>query len=218
MSRIDCSTSHSLPLVVTISAIENGWLTLVEQQRSPNYDARPKDCVPELLVIHAISLPLGVFSGALNTPPYIEQLFLNQLNPAAHADFEQLSGVRVSAHFLIRRDGSLVQFVSANDRAWHAGLSHFAGRERCNDFSIGVELEGSDFVPFEKAQYASLVQLTAALLQHYPIHHIVGHEDIAPNRKTDPGPFFDWECYQNSLQKHFPLVIANPAIRFRTAD
>lgn len=195
----------------------DGWYHLAQHQPSPNFDARPAGCVPELLVIHAISLPAGQFS---HIPSYIDDLFLNRLDLAAHPDFAQLKDVHVSAHFLIRRDGQLVQFVSTEQRAWHAGVSHFMGRERCNDFSIGVELEGSDFVPFETAQYATLVQLSGALLQRYPIHHIAGHEDIAPGRKTDPGPFFDWAHYQtalsNSLAQHFPLVLATTKLCFRT--
>jgi len=176
--------------------IKDGWFKLADHQASPNFDARPPGCVPGLLVIHAISLPVGQFSAS---PSYIDDLFLNRLILSAHPDFEQLNGVRVSAHFLIRRDGRLVQFVGTDNRAWHAGVSQFMGRERCNDFSIGVELEGSDFVPFEATQYVSLVNLTGALLQRYPIQHIVGHQDIAPGRKTDPGPFFDWSRYQNLL-------------------
>lgn len=189
-----------------------GWLKLADHQASPNFDARPADCVPELLVIHAISLPAGQFSASQS---YIDDLFLNRLDLSAHPDFKQLKDVRVSAHFLIRRDGSLVQFVGADQRAWHAGVSQFMGRERCNDFSIGVELEGSDFVPFEPSQYATLVNLTGALLQHYPIQHIVGHQDIAPDRKTDPGPFFDWSQYQHLLRQHSSLATAHIKALFR---
>ena len=202
----------------TISSIANGWLASAQRQDSPNFDARPVDCVPDLLVIHAISLPLGLFSNAMPAPSYVEQLFLNTIDTAAHSEFASLAGLTVSAHFFIRRDGSLVQFVSADERAWHAGVSQFAGRERCNDFSIGIELEGSDFVPFEQQQYDTLSSLTAALVSHYPIRNIVGHQDIAPNRKTDPGPFFDWFKYQLSLQNSFPLVLANAALRFRATS
>ncbi len=184
----------------------NGWSTLATPQTSPNFDARPSCCVPELLVIHAISLPLGQFSDfQAGYSCYIEDLFLNRLDLTAHPDFKQLQELRVSTHFLIRRDGGLVQFVGVNERAWHAGVSHFMGRNCCNDFSIGIELEGSDFVPFETAQYLSLVNLTAALIPHYPIQHIVGHQDIAPGRKTDPGPFFDWWRYQHLLHHYFPF-------------
>jgi N-acetyl-anhydromuramoyl-L-alanine amidase len=185
--------------------MQDGWLNLAEHKASPNFDARPADCVPELLVIHSISLPVGEFANS-----YIDDLFLNRLDTSAHPDFEQLNGLRVSAHFLIRRDGSLVQFVATHQRAWHAGVSTFMGREKCNDFSIGVELEGSDFVRFESAQYVTLANLTGALLQHHPIKHIVGHQDIAPGRKTDPGPFFDWLKYQDFLHRNLsPLVFAN---------
>ena len=195
-------------------AMQDGWCIFANRLSSPNFDARPAGCAPELLVIHAISLPLGQFSD-FNQHTYIEDLFLNKLDISAHADFEPLNGVRLSAHFLIRRDGSIVQFVGADQRAWHAGVSNFMGRDRCNDFSIGIELEGSDYIPFEKEQYVSLINLTGTLIQHYPIQHIVGHQDIAPGRKTDPGPFFDWTQYQNALFQHFPLVLANATIRFR---
>lgn len=184
--------------------LEGGWFKLANHKASPNFDARPTGCVPELLVIHAISLPAGQFS---TVPFYIDDLFLNQLDLSAHPDFEQLDGMRVSAHFLIRRDGSLVQFVGTDQRAWHAGASQWKGRQRCNDFSIGIELEGSDVVPFEAAQYATLVDLTGTLLQQYPIQHIVGHQDIAPGRKTDPGPFFDWAHYQTLLHQQFPVLV-----------
>lgn len=183
--------------------INDGWFRLAEIKPSPNFDARPDGYVPELLVIHNISLPAGQFSTS-----YIDDLFLNQLDLSAHPDFEQLRDVRVSAHFLIRRDGCLVQFVSTDQRAWHAGVSQFMGRERCNDFSIGIELEGSDFVPFEPAQYDTLVKLTSVLLQQYPLKHIVGHSDIAPDRKTDPGPFFDWSKYNNLLRQQFPQLLS----------
>lgn len=176
---------------------QDGWYALAKHSASPNFDARPLGCTPDLLVIHAISLPLGKFSDTTTvTKSYIDDLFLNRLDLNAHPDFEQLKDVHVSAHFLIRRHGELVEFVSINQRAWHAGVSHFMGRERCNDFSIGIELEGSDYAPFEDAQYAALAKLSCALLDHYPIKHIVGHQDIAPERKTDPGPFFDWARYE----------------------
>jgi len=184
--------------------LEDGWFKLAIHKASPNFDARPTGCVPELLVIHAISLPAGQFA---TVPFYIDDLFLNQLDLSAHPDFEQLDGVRVSAHFLIRRDGSLIQFVGTEQRAWHAGASQWEGRQRCNDFSIGIELEGSDFVPFEVAQYATLVKLTGLLLEQYPIQHIVGHQDIAPGRKTDPGPFFDWGHYRYLLNQQFPVLV-----------
>jgi AmpD protein len=200
----------------SLNELIDGWITSARRMDSPNVDARPADCVPELLVIHSISLPPGQFtSDSANS--CVADLFLNQLDSSAHPDFEQLRGVRVSAHFFIQRDGQLIQFAAADQRAWHAGVSQFMGRDRCNDFSIGVELEGSDFVPFEPAQYETLIRLTDILIQHYPIRHIVGHQDIAPTRKTDPGPFFDWALYQNLLHQHFPLVLANAAIRYHAA-
>jgi AmpD protein len=142
-------------------------------------------------VIHNISLPPGQFGE-----DHIAALFTNQLDCDAHPYFDQLRQLRVSAHFLIRRDGAVIQFVSTLDRAWHAGASRFADREKCNDFSIGVELEGCDDAPFEAAQYASLASLTAALHAAHSLRHVAGHEHIAPGRKTDPGPYFDWPQYQ----------------------
>ena len=194
-----------------------GWIAGTVKLPSPNFDVRPAGCLPDLLVIHAISLPLGQFSAPGAGPSYIADLFLNRLNTEAHPDFGQLKDVRVSAHFLIQRDGRLTQFVGADLRAWHAGLSQFKDRPACNDFSIGIELEGSDFVAFEAAQYDTLVDLTHVLVQHYPIRHIVGHQDIAPQRKTDPGPFFDWALYQTLIRQRFPLVTANAAIREQSA-
>jgi AmpD protein len=161
---------------------------------SPNCDRRPPRTAIELLVIHGISLPPGAFGG-----PGIEQLFTNRLDPTAHPYYAALGGLRVSAHFVIRRDGGLVQFVPCGKRAWHAGVSAWRGRERCNDFSIGVELEGDDDSPYEDAQYHRLVELTRALTGRYPIADIVGHSDIAPGRKTDPGPYFDWPRFRASL-------------------
>ena len=144
--------------------------------------------MPTLIVIHNISLPPGEFGGSA-----IADLFLNQLDCNAHPYYDaHLRGLRVSSHFLIRRDGALEQFVSCDARAWHAGVSNFFGRERCNDFSIGVELEGTDDTAFDDAQYATLGALVRALVAHYPIEALAGHADIAPGRKTDPGPCFDW--------------------------
>ncbi len=157
---------------------------------SPNYDARPAPGGPSaicLIVIHNISLPPGQYGGN-----GIVELFSNQLNPNEHPYYAEIYTQKVSSHFLIRRHGELLQFVSCLDRAWHAGISNWKGRERCNDFSVGIELEGSDFDPFESAQYQTLKLLIASLKQCYPIQAIVGHSDIAPERKTDPGPYFDW--------------------------
>lgn len=162
---------------------------------SPNCDARPPGAAIELLVIHNISLPPGVFGGAA-----VAELFTNRLNPAAHPYFEAIAGVRVSAHFFIRRDGALMQFVPCTLRAWHAGQSSWCGRECCNDYSIGIELEGADNVAFSDAQYDRLGALARALSAQYPITASVGHSDIAPGRKTDPGPYFDWERYRAGVQ------------------
>jgi AmpD protein len=148
-----------------------------------------------LLVIHSISLPPNEYVGDA-----IERFFTNLLDHSEHPYFEQLKGVRVSSHFLVRRDGEIVQFVPCNKRAWHAGVSSWRGLSRCNDFSIGIELEGSDFEPFTTRQYYALVRLTRRLKRIYPIGEIVGHSDIAPGRKTDPGPFFDWEGYIKRLK------------------
>jgi AmpD protein len=142
----------------------------------------------ELIVIHNISLPPGVFDGDA-----VIELFTNRLDWDAHPYYHGIRGLKVSAHFLIRRDGTLIQFVPCTLRAWHAGASNWEGRERCNDFSIGIELEGSDDQPFSEAQYATLIPLVQALKQAYPIRAVAGHSDIAPGRKTDPGPYFDWQ-------------------------
>jgi AmpD protein len=174
----------------------NGWAADVVRMPSPNFDPRVDGVDIALLVIHNISLPPGQFGG-----PFIADLFLNQLDFDADPYFDQLRPLRVSAHFLIRRDGMVMQFVSASDRAWHAGASSFCGQERCNDFSIGIELEGTDFESFEAAQYAALALLTDALKQAYPLKHVAGHEQIAPGRKTDPGPFFNWGDYQERYRK-----------------
>jgi len=155
--------------------------------RSPNHDARPGGAEITLLVVHAISLPPGEFGGDA-----IERLFTNRLDPATHPYFRGLAGLKVSSHFLIRRGGELVQFVPLGRRAWHAGVSSWRGRGRCNDFSIGVELEGTDDRPFADPQYARLARLVAALKQKLPLRDIAAHSDVAPGRKTDPGPGFDW--------------------------
>ena len=158
---------------------------------SPNFDERPPGAGIDLVVIHAISLPPGVFGGT-----GIIELFTNRLDRAADPYYALVADMRVSAHFLIRRDGDVVQFVACAQRAWHAGLSSWQGRERCNDYSIGIELEGCDEQPFEDAQYEALGTLTRALRARYPLVAAVGHSDIAPGRKTDPGAFFDWPRYR----------------------
>jgi AmpD protein len=154
---------------------------------SPNHDARPPGVEVSLAVVHAISLPPGQFGGDA-----IERLFTNRLDPAAHPYFESIAHLRVSSHFLVRRDGALVRFVPLERRAWHAGASSWRGRSRCNDFSVGIELEGADDAPFEDAQYGALAALLAQLRAELPLRAIAGHSDIAPGRKTDPGPRFDW--------------------------
>lgn len=164
-----------------------GWLNTATQMLSPNCDARPAGEAIQLIVIHNISLPPEVFEGEA-----VIELFTNRLDWDAHPYYQQIRGARVSSHFFIRRDGELIQFVPCGLRAWHAGVSTWRERERCNDFSIGIELEGSDETPFTEAQYQTLLPLLASLKFTYPIVDIVGHSDIAPGRKTDPGPHFDW--------------------------
>ncbi len=164
-----------------------GWLTGVRRIPSPNCDDRPEGEAITLVVIHNISLPPGEFGGA-----GVFALFTNRLDPAAHPYYETIKDLRVSAHFFIRRDGELIQFVPCAKRAWHAGQSSWRGRERCNDFSIGIELEGTDDTPYTDAQYAALNDLLAVLRAAYPIESVAGHSDIAHGRKTDPGPCFDW--------------------------
>lgn len=164
---------------------------------SPNCDARPDAADISLLVIHCISLPPEQFGG-----PYIEQLFCNHLDPGAHPYFQEIARLRVSAHVVIRRDGQMLQFVPFDQRAWHAGVSHYQGRERCNDFSIGIELEGSVNQAYSEPQYQQLIELTRLLFKHYPKlnpERIVGHSDIAPGRKDDPGECFDWRRYRDGL-------------------
>jgi AmpD protein len=176
----------------------DGWLAGARVCRSPNCDARPDVDDISLLVIHNISLPPGRFGG-----PYIDQLFTNTLDPAAHPYFASLRDLRVSAHLLIDRRGRVTQYVPLSARAWHAGVSRFGERERCNDFSIGIELEGCDERPFTQAQYRRLVRVTRALLRAFPrlgVERITGHSDIAPGRKTDPGPHFDWARYRAALR------------------
>jgi N-acetyl-anhydromuramoyl-L-alanine amidase len=172
------------------------WLQAARRIESPNFDARPDPSDISLLVIHAISLPPERFSGDA-----VERLFTNRLDPTAHPYFAGLAGVRVSAHLFIRRRGELIQFVPFTARAWHAGASSWQGRERCNDFSIGIELEGSDHRPFTAAQMRRLRQVVAALRLAFPAitqERVVGHSDIAPGRKSDPGPFFDWDALWGS--------------------
>ncbi len=161
---------------------------------SPNFDARPVGAEVTLLLLHNISLPPGIFAGRA-----VIDLFSNALDHDAHPYYAGLRGLRVSAHFLIRRDGELIQFVACARRAWHAGGSCWRGHPRCNDFSVGVELEGSDSVAYETPQYRQLARLTRALRERYPLPDIAGHADVAPGRKSDPGPSFDWPRYRADL-------------------
>lgn len=170
---------------------------------SSNYDLRPPGCEPDLLIIHNISLPPGHFGGDA-----IECLFTNCLDPRGHPYFAEIAGLRVSSHLLVRRSGAVLQFVNLNRRAWHAGVSAYAGRRNCNDFSIGVELEGTDTQPYTDRQYAVLGEITLALLRAFPAlspGRIAGHCDVAPGRKTDPGGAFDWDRYARFLTRE-----ANP--------
>lgn len=184
----------------------HGWLQPapgVTRAPSPNHDARPPGDDASLLVLHNISLPPGQFGG-----PHVVDFFLNRLDHSAHPWLENIRGMRVSAHFFIRRDGSIVQFVSTHDRAWHAGVSFFEERERCNDFSIGIELEGTDTLPYADMQYLALKQLLPALRARHPLRAVRGHEHIAPGRKTDPGPAFDWKRFSRDCgiqRRYLPL-------------
>lgn len=166
----------------------DGCLHQAQWSPSPNFDARPENTPVDLIVIHAISLPPSEFGGT-----GILDLFANRLDPEEHPYYAGIHQLHVSAHFLIRRQGELLQFVACDQRAWHAGVSSWQGRERCNDFSIGIELEGCDELPFTDAQYLRLNWLLSALQQRYPGCALAGHADIAPGRKTDPGPCFSWE-------------------------
>ncbi len=179
--------------------MEGGWVREARRVPSPNFGPRPEACEPELLVIHNISLPPRCYGSDC-----IERFFTNHLDWDEHPYFEEIRGVEVSAHFLIQRTGALVQFVNCGERAWHAGQSCFEGRGNCNDFSIGIELEGTDDDPYTDAQYATLAALTQVLISHYSgisPTKIVGHSDIAPGRKTDPGSAFDWLRYRSQLQE-----------------
>ena len=174
----------------------HGLLDTSQFIASPNYDERPTGTEISLLVIHNISLPPNEFGG-----DGVIELFTNQINPQAHPYYQSLQGLKVSAHFFIRRDGTTIQFVSCHDRAWHAGASSWQGKDRCNDYSISIELEGSDTTAFTDAQYTALAALTQCLCAHYPIKDIAGHSDIAPGRKTDPGPYFYWQRYTAGINR-----------------
>lgn len=182
--------------------VEQGWLSGARRSPSSNQDARP-DLTIDLLVVHGISLPPDIFGGG-----WVEDLFLNRLDTSQHPYFAQIAGLEVSAHLFIRRSGEIVQFVPFDRRAWHAGASSFQGRSRCNDFSIGIELEGADEIPYEPIQYTQLTAVAVALMRAYPAivpEHIVGHCDIAPGRKTDPGAAFDWAAFRAQLHNHWEI-------------
>lgn len=177
--------------------ISNGWLNAARKVPSPNCDDRPDEEEVSLIVIHCISLPPGEFGG-----PWINRLFTNTLDSEAHPYFSEIHHLRVSAHILIRRDGEIVQYVPFHKRAWHAGVSYYKGRSQCNDFSIGIELEGADDSEFTEIQYQRLVAILEILFRTFPRlspRDTVGHSDIAPARKTDPGPYFEWERVREGL-------------------
>jgi AmpD protein len=193
---------HSVPSTAPLKIdAATGLLAGARQVLSPHCDARPAGMKPDLLVVHGISLPPGEFGG-----PWIDRLFTGTLAPDAHPFFRDLAGARLSAHALIRRDGQIVQYVPFGARAWHAGKSEYQGRSACNDFSVGIELEGADDTPYTEAQYHGLAALAAALLASYPslsAEHIAGHSDIAPGRKEDPWPTFDWPRFRALLKERY---------------
>jgi N-acetyl-anhydromuramoyl-L-alanine amidase len=183
---------------------QQGWYRFAHRVDSPNFGPRPQGAQVDLVVVHSISLPPGVYGG-----DEVQRLFTNTLDWDAHPYFQQIRGMQVSAHFFIRRDGALLQFVSCDLRAWHAGPSHYRGRDNCNDDSVGIELEGLEGETFEPAQYDTLAAVCAALAQHYPIRHVAGHEHIAPARKKDPGEGFEWARLRRELgwpQEWFPAA------------
>ncbi len=177
-----------------VTLFDKGWYRFARHVASPNFGARPADTQINLIVIHAISLPPGQFGG-----DEVQQLFTNTLDCNVHPYFEKIRDTKVSAHFYIRRNGELWQFVSCDDRAWHAGQSSYLGKDNCNDYSVGIELEGLEGDSFEAAQYESLTSVCAALQQNYPIAHITGHEHVAPGRKADPGAQFNWQLVRKAL-------------------
>jgi AmpD protein len=191
---------------MTSPAWVGGWWRRAARRPSPHCGPRPGGAEISLVVLHSISLPPGEYGG-----PAVEQLFAGELDPDAHPYYAALRGLQVSAHFFVRRDGSVLQFVSCDDRAWHAGASVWRGRENCNDWSVGVELEGLEGETFEPAQYRQLATLLRALARRYPIDEVVGHEHVAPGRKRDPGPGFEWTLLARTLRRRRPrLVPATP--------
>ncbi len=201
------NTEHSFKETINSVNIDNGKLNIAEWLASPNYNQRPKDSDIDTIVIHNISLPPDEFcqTGA-DGIHYVKAFFTNSLDWKAHPYFETIKGIEVSAHLFIERDGLVTQFVNFNDRAWHAGRSSYLGREACNDFSIGIELEGSDFQAFTEEQYQTLAKVIVAIYQAYPKtrRHLTGHSDIAPVRKTDPGKYFDWQKLRHMVANLLP--------------
>lgn len=183
---------------------QGGWWQPARRCPSPNFGPRPAGTAVTLVVVHSISLPPGVYGGG-----DVERLFTNRLDHSAHHAYAGLRGLEVSAHFFVRRDGRTLQFVSCDDRAWHAGVSSWRGRENCNDWSIGIELEGLEGQRFESAQYRQLAVLLRALAGRYPISEAVGHEHVAPGRKRDPGPGFDWSELRRVLRRRRPQLPAS---------
>ena len=192
------ATMHGMKPLTNCTATttwKQGWLSIAQHLPSPNFGPRPAATCVDLAVIHSISLPPGEYGTGC-----VQQLFTNQLDWDAHPYFQGIRGLEVSSHFFIARDGAVWQFVSCDDRAWHAGRSAWGGRDNCNDFSIGIELEGLEGLTFESTQYQALAQLMHAIAAHYPLTHVAGHEHIAPGRKQDPGPGFHWPLLQLKVQ------------------
>lgn len=204
------SKRRTLPAILRLDT--EGLVKGVRYVASPNCDERPAGCAIGLIVIHYISLPPGEFGGN-----GIVELFTNRLDPAAHPYYATIAGMKVSAHFLVRRDGGLIQFVPCSKRAWHAGESSWKGRRGCNDYSVGIEMEGSGETPFTDLQYKRLAQLTRALQARHPIAGIVGHSDVAPGRKSDPGPQFDWARYRAMVKNKSERHRTGRTIRIRAA-
>jgi N-acetyl-anhydromuramoyl-L-alanine amidase len=198
-------TSDSENRASSVPLWQGGWYRFARVMASPNFGPRPEGALIDLIVLHSISLPPGEFGNG-----NVQRLFTNQLDWEAHPYFEGIRGLQVSAHFFIARSGALWQFVGCGDRAWHAGQSTYRGRGNCNDDSIGIEMEGLEGAEFEVAQYETLASVCAALLAAYPISHFAGHEHIAPHRKQDPGPGFEWPRFQHALgapPNYFPEVL-----------
>lgn len=194
---------HALPSPDRAHRWRQGWWSGARRCTSPNVGSRPAGAVIDLVVLHSISLPPGMYGGDA-----VERLFTNRLDWSAHPSFEAIRGLQVSAHFVLRRDGRVVQFVSGDQRAWHAGRSQWRGRDNCNDYSIGIELEGLEGDTFEPVQYAALTRLLQALARRYPLREIAGHEHVAPGRKQDPGPGFDWR--RLAAMPGFPPALQTP--------